>query len=213
MIQGVIFDLDGTLADTLEDIARAVNFALEHHGEPTHPLADYPKFIGGGAENLIRKALREDRRHRVEELLATYRAYYAEHMLDHSRAFEGVPELLEALLARGLKVAVLSNKPDAPTRRLVNALFSQWPLSPVFGERSGIPRKPDPTSALEVAQLMSCDTRSLMFVGDTGIDIETARNAGMVGVGVTWGFRPEELVPAGAHHVISRPAALIDLLL
>src|SRR3954468_4398290 len=170
MIRGVIFDLDGTLADTLEDIARSVNFALEAHGEPSHPLGDYPNFIGGGAENLIRKALREDRRDLVAAILQTYREHYAEHMLDHSAPFEGIPAVLDALTQSGFKLAVLSNKPDAPTRRMCSAMFSRWSLHPIFGERSGIARKPDPTSALECAQLMGLQPSQCLFVGDSAID-------------------------------------------
>lgn len=212
VLDGVIFDLDGTLADTLEDIARSVNHALKAHGEPEHPLPAYRELIGAGAENLIRKALREDRRYRTAEVLATYRGHYAEHLLDHSRPFKGIEALLDALVARKKKLAVLSNKPDAPTKRLVDALFAKYPLSPVFGERAGIPRKPDPTSALEVARLMNVAPERCAFVGDSAIDMQTASNAGMVGVGVTWGFRPEELAPSGARHLIDTPEALVGLL-
>lgn len=212
MIEGVIFDLDGTLADTLEDIARSVNHALQFHGEPVHPLPAYRDLIGAGAENLIRRALREDRRYRTAEILATYRGHYSQHLLDHSRPFAGIEALLQTLIARGTKLAVLSNKPDAPTKRLVDALFSKYPFSPVFGERAGIPKKPDPTSALEVARLMGCKPERCVFVGDSAIDMQTSVNAGMVGVGVTWGFRPEELGPSGARHVIAAPQALLPLL-
>lgn len=212
MIDAVIFDLDGTLADTLEDIARSVNHALLLHGEPVHPLPSYRDLIGAGAENLIRRALREERRYRTAEVLATYRGHYSEHLLDHSRPFPGMEALLTELIARKKKLAVLSNKPDAPTKRLVDALFSKYPFASVFGERAGIPKKPDPTSALEVARLMNVTPSRCAFVGDSAIDMQTAVNAGMVGVGVTWGFRPEELRASGARHLIDAPEALLPLL-
>lgn len=211
MIDAVIWDLDGTLADTLEDIALSVNHALKMHGEPDHPLPRYRDMIGAGAENLIRRALREDRRYRTAEVLATYRGHYAEHLLDNSRPFPGIEAVLDALVARKKKIAVLSNKPDAPTKRLVDALFSKHPFSAVFGERAGIPKKPDPTAALEVARLMGCKPERCLFVGDSAIDMQTSVNAGMVGVGVTWGFRPEELQPSGARHLINEPGALLPL--
>lgn len=211
-INAVIFDLDGTLADTLLDIARSVNHALVAHGEPDHPLPAYRDMIGAGAENLIRRALREERRYRTAEVLATYGGHYSEHLLDHTRPFAGIYALLDVLVQRGVKLAVLSNKPDAPTKRLVDALFAKYPFSPVFGERAGIPKKPDPTSALEVARLMNSKPERCLFVGDSAIDMATAANAGMVGVGVTWGFRPEELLPSGARHLISTPGALLPLL-
>ena len=208
--RALIFDLDGTLADTVEDIAAAVNRALVHHGAAPHPLSAFRQFVGAGAENLLTRALGERSPLQVADVLTTYRQFYAEEMFRRSRPFPGVEPLLEALVARGHRVAVLSNKPHAATVRMVEGLFGRFPLRPVFGDRPGVPRKPDPTSALEVAALLEMDPAQCLFVGDTGIDVETAARAGMVGVGVSWGFRPGEVTRA--RHVISRPEDILQLL-
>ena len=210
-IHAFIFDLDGTLADTVEDIAAAVNRALVHHGAAPHPLSAFRAFVGAGAENLIARALGEGSPLAVTDVLATYRQVYAEEMFKRSRPFPGVESLLEALVARGHPVAVLSNKPHAATVNMVEGLFGRFRLAPVFGDRPGVPRKPDPLSALEVAALLGREPAGCLFVGDTGIDMETASRAGMVGVGVTWGFRPEELDRSGARHVVSRPEDILRL--
>jgi len=209
-LPALIFDLDGTLADTVEDIAAAVNRALVHHGASPHPLSAFREFVGAGAENLVARALGEGSPLQVQDVLATYRQAYAEGMFTRSRPFPGVESLLDALLARGHPVAVLSNKPHAATVRMVEVLFGRFALGPVFGDRPGVPRKPDPTSAREVAALLEVDPAACLFVGDTGIDVETATRAGMVGVGVTWGFRPEEVT--SARHVVSQPEDILRLL-
>ncbi|MBM4379258.1 MAG: HAD family hydrolase [Deltaproteobacteria bacterium] len=206
-----IFDLDGTLADTVEDIAAAVNRTLVHHGAAPHPLAAYRDFVGAGAENLITRALGAGSPLSAAEVLSTYRQVYAEEMFRRSRPFPGVEPLLEGLLARGHPVAVLSNKPHAATVRMVEVLFGRFQLAPVFGDRPGVPRKPDPQSALEVASLLGRAPAECLFVGDTGIDMETACRAGMVPVGVGWGFRPEELEGSGARHRVSRPEDILCL--
>lgn len=211
-ITAVIFDLDGTLIDSLQDIARSVNLALEEHGERPHPLEDFPAIIGGGAELLLRKILPESAHPRLPQILATYRVHYAAHMLDHTRPYPGIRELLQELQRRRIAMAVLSNKLDGPTQTLVKTLFPGVPLSPVFGERAGVPRKPDPTSALEVASMMGHPPERCAFVGDTWIDMETAVNARMIPVGVEWGFRPDRLSAAGARQILSHPKRLLDLL-
>jgi phosphoglycolate phosphatase len=210
--RALIFDLDGTLADTVEDIAAAVNRALVHHGASPHPLLAFRQFVGAGAENLLARALGEGSPVAVAEVLATYRAFYAEEMFTRSRPFPGVEVLLEALQARGHALAVLSNKPHPATVRMVEGLFSRFRLGPVFGERPGVPRKPDPRAALEIAALLAVPPEACLFVGDTGIDMETGARAGMIPVGVTWGFRPEELRAAGARHVVDTPQDILRLL-
>lgn len=210
--RALIFDLDGTLADTVEDIAAAVNRALVHHGAAPHPLSAFRDFVGAGAENLLARALGEGSPLPLAEVLATYREFYAEEMFSRSRPFPGVEALLEALLSCGHALAVLSNKPHPATVRMVEGLFGRFRLEPVFGERPGVPRKPDPRAALEIAARLHCPPEACLFVGDTGIDMETATRAGMVPVGVTWGFRPEELQAAGARHLVDTPQDILRLL-
>lgn len=210
-IDAVIFDLDGTLADSLADIGEAMNEMLASHGLPTHGLDAYKTFVGEGVENLTRRALPEEQRGELARYLDDYRARYARRLANQTRPYPGVPELLDALVERKLALAVLSNKRDDFTVELVRQLFSRWPFRVVRGERAGTPRKPDPTAALEVAAELGVAPAHVAFVGDTAIDIKTARAAGMLAVGVTWGFRPErELEAAGAHVVIRRPEQLLS---
>ncbi len=208
-----IFDLDGTLADTLGDIADAMNRALTDLGCPTHDLETYRMLVGEGVEHLAQGALPAHRSDAVPEAVRHFRRHYAEHVVEHSRVFPGVDAMLEALCARDLRVAVLSNKLDALTKRVVQVCLSRWPLEPVYGERQGVARKPDPAAALEIARELRVEPSRCVFVGDTAVDMKTARNAGMFGVGVLWGFRGrDELEGNGARAIISRPEELLALI-
>ncbi|HVP60901.1 MAG TPA: HAD family hydrolase [Myxococcaceae bacterium] len=195
---GVIFDLDGTLADSLSDIASAMNRTLEAHGFPAHPVSAYRTFVGEGVRKLAERALPPGTEAVREAFIDAYQADYAEHLLDQTRLFPGITEVLDGLQSAGVPVAVLSNKPDLPTRRLVDALCSRWEFRAIFGERPGVPRKPDPTSALALADALEAPPESVAFVGDTSVDILTARAASMRPVGVLWGFRPQEVLASGA---------------
>jgi phosphoglycolate phosphatase len=209
----VIFDLDGTLADSLGDIGGAMNETLAAHGHPVHPLDAYREFVGDGVEMLARRALPEAKRADITAFVAAYRARYQQRIAQETRPYPGVPEALDALTAKGLKLAVLSNKRDDFTIELVKTLFGKWPFLEVRGERQGVPRKPDPQAALEIAVQLKAPPARCAFVGDTPIDMKTARNAGMHAVGVTWGFRPaNELNDAGAHVVLRHPSELVDAL-
>jgi phosphoglycolate phosphatase len=196
--RGVIFDLDGTLADSLEDIASAMNRTLEAHGFPVHPVSAYRTFVGEGVRKLVERALPPGTEQVRDAFVAAYQADYAEHLLDATRLFPGIPEVLDGLQRAGVPVGVLSNKPDAPTRRLVDALCGRWQFGAVVGERPGIPRKPDPASALALADALGAPPESVAFVGDTSVDMLTARAASMRPVGVLWGFRPTEVLATGA---------------
>jgi phosphoglycolate phosphatase len=196
--RGVIFDLDGTLADSLDDIASAMNRTLRAQGFPTHPVSDYRGFVGEGLRRLVERALPPGTESVREAFLAAYQADYAQHFLDETRLFPGIPPVLDALAAAGVPMAVLSNKFDGPTRQLVDALCNRWTFREVFGERPGVPRKPDPASALALADALGAPPESVAFVGDTGVDMLTARAASMRPVGVLWGFRPEEVLDSGA---------------
>jgi phosphoglycolate phosphatase len=196
--RGVIFDLDGTLADSLEDIAAAMNRTLAAHGFPSHPASAYRTFVGEGVRKLVERALPPRTEQLRDSFIIAYQADYAEHLLDATRLFPGIPEVLDALRSAGVPVGVLSNKPDLPTRQMVDALCGRWTFAAVFGERPGVPRKPDPTSALALADALGAPPEAVAFVGDTSVDVLTARAASMRPVGVLWGFRPKEVLASGA---------------
>jgi phosphoglycolate phosphatase len=211
----VLFDLDGTLLDTLADLGNAVNEVLAVHGFPAHPLDSYRYFVGEGVVRLIEAALPEDARRpdTIASCLRAFRENYGQCWSVETRPYGGVPELLDVLTARGLKLAVLSNKPHSFTQLCVQKLLPNWAFEAVFGQREGVPQKPDPAGALEIARLLGAVPSRFLYVGDTAVDMQTARAAGMFPVGVLWGFRPrEELAESGAQALIAHPKELLPLL-
>lgn len=211
-IPAVIFDLDGTLLDTLADIAAAANHALEAMGLATFPLDDYKWMVGEGADVLMQRAIPDADDATIDDAVAWFKAYYVEHPADHTKLYDGMAALLDALVTRGLPIAVLSNKPHANTLLVVERLLSEWPWAVVMGHRDDRPKKPDPTTAREIAEHLGIPTAECAFVGDTKTDMQTAVNAGMLAVGAEWGFRDRaELVEHGADHVIAHPGGLLDL--
>lgn len=214
-VEAILFDLDGTLLDTLEDLADSMNEVLEGEGLPTHPVEAYKYFVGEGVEVMIRRALPEARRN--PEGIARYRVkmreVYRRRWRDKTRPYPGIPELLDALKARGLKMAILSNKVEDFTRLMAAAFFSAWPFDPVLGEHPDRPKKPDPAGALQIARTLGLPPSRFLYLGDTPIDMKTARAAGMTPVGVLWGFRPaEELQSGGSACLIEHPSQALDLL-
>ncbi|UCH83750.1 MAG: HAD family hydrolase [Candidatus Latescibacterota bacterium] len=214
-IHAIIFDLDGTLLDTLDDIADAGNAVLTRNGYPTHTKDDYRYFVGDGAPVLIRRVLPKDARkdELIERLYQEFRAEYARRWSLKTRPYDGVPRMLEGLSVRGLKLAVLSNKPDDFTKACATELLASGRFDVVAGLREGVPPKPDPTGAMWIADELGVSPAECMFVGDTSIDIKTALAAGMEPVGVAWGFRPiEELESAGARRILESPDDIFSLL-
>ena len=212
-LRAALFDLDGTLLDSLHDLGAAMNHALATHGLPVHPLASHRRFVGEGVRVLVARAVPQGRDDLHEVVLATYKAFYAEHMLDHTQPYPGMRDVLARLQGEGVKLAVLSNKPDAATRRLVEALLPDVRFGAVYGERSGVPRKPDPTAALGIAAELGVTPGDCAFIGDTAVDMDTARAAGMYSVGVTWGFRGvEELQAHGARALAHSSDELLQAL-
>lgn len=208
MYQAVLFDLDGTLTNTLEDIAFAMNRALRIHGLPEHPVEKYRYLVGSGARMLAKRAVGEQAE-LVEGVLETYQAYYQEHNLDRTAPYDGVTEMLQALQARGVKLCVFSNKPHADTCRVVEHFFPGIDFAAVRGQMEGVPVKPDPAGALAMAEALGVAPADFLYLGDTDVDMICARNAGMHPVGVTWGFRDEaELRSAGAERLIHHPMDL-----
>jgi phosphoglycolate phosphatase len=211
--RAVLFDLDGTLADTLADLANAVNHALATLGLPPHPQPAYRYFVGDGARNLITRALPPDRQDLVEPALARMRAHYDAHCFDETRLYPGIPELVAELHRRRYKLAVFSNKPDEFTKRMVAHYFPTNPFDTVLGHITGIPLKPDPAGAFRIAADLGVPTTHWLYLGDTNTDMLTARAAGMYPVGVLWGFRDRaELEATGARTILAQPGELLRAL-
>ena len=208
-IKAAVFDLDGTLTNTLNDIATAMNRSLRLHGLPEFSVDEYRYLVGDGAKKLAQRAVR-NRQELAESVRREYQAYYQEHTLDTTRPYPGIPELLQALTERGIQVCVLSNKPHADTCGVVRHFFPEIPFAQIRGQVEGVPVKPDPTGALLIARALGLKPEAFVYLGDTNVDMRTALNAGMHPVGVTWGFRPaEELAQAGAEHLIGNPLDLL----
>lgn len=211
----MLFDLDGTLLDTLEDLANSTNAALSQLGFPPHPIDAYRYFVGDGVRNLILRTLPEAHRDEatVAKAVDLMRRIYGEHWADKTRPYPGVPELLDALAERGVKVAVLSNKPDDTTKLCVARLLPRWRFDAVIGQSKSVPPKPDLAGVRAVVAQLAVPAEQFLYLGDTNTDMQTANAAGMFAVGALWGFRPaDELREAGAKMLIERPADLLDLL-
>ncbi len=212
MKQAVVFDLDGTLTNTLRDISTAMNRALRLNGLDEYPEDAYRYMVGNGARILAERAVGE-RRELTEKVLHDYQSYYEKHTRDATRPYDGIPELLAALAARGLHLCVLSNKPHADTVNVVRYFFPQVEWAEIRGQMEGVPVKPDPAGALAIAEALGVKPQDCLYLGDTWVDMDTAVRAGMHPVGVLWGFREEkELREHGAERVIRQPMELLDAL-
>ena len=214
--RAVLFDLDGTLVDTIGDLADSMNSVLARLGFPTHGEQAYKYFIGEGMENLVRRALPEAARGEpatVARCLGSMREEYGCRWKMRSKPYEGIPELLEILAERRIEMAVLSNKPDDFTKLMVTELLPGHTFTIVLGERPSIPRKPDPAAAVEIATRLRIPPAEFLYLGDTSIDMITACVAGMFAVGALWGFREaDELMAHGARELLSSPIQLLELL-
>ena len=209
----ILFDLDGTLVDSLADIAAATNRVLASLGLPEHPVDAYRAFVGQGARRLVERALPADRRELLDEADAAFRADYMQNLLVATKPYPGILALLQTLRALGTPLAVCTNKPQAAAERVVAGLFPEGTFRVVSGQRPEIARKPDPAMALALARELDADPAKVWFLGDTKTDMETAQAAGMRAVGVLWGFRPRaELEEYGADRVLADPADLFGLL-
>ena len=212
MIRAVLFDLDGTLTNTLDDIADAMNRALRLHDLPQWPVEAYRYLVGDGAKKLAERAVRE-RQELAGSVRREYQAYYEKHTRVKTQPYAGVPEMLRALQDRGVPLAVFSNKPDADTKGVVSHFFPEIDFTAVRGQVEGVPVKPDPAGALIVAEQLGVAPGDVLYLGDTSTDMCCARNAGMHPVGALWGFRTEEeLRSSGAEHIIAAPMDLVTLL-
>lgn len=210
--QTVLFDMDGTLLDTLTDMEAAVNHILTQYGYPVRTLEEIRRFVGNGAGLLIHRALPQGvDSAREAEVLAAYRAYYQAHNCIRTRPYEGIPELLAALRRAGVRTAVVSNKPDETTRTLAARFFPE--LDGALGQRDGVAAKPAPDMVQAVLSRLWAEPGQALYVGDSEVDVDTARNAGLAMIGVSWGFRGRAaLESAGAPAVADTPAQLLELL-
>jgi len=214
MIEGVIFDLDGTLVDTLEDLADSINAAIQEYGYATHPIDSYRYFVGNGIRVAVSRATKLDESHEdLDKIVKSFMDNYSTMHTNKSVPFEGIRELLVQLVLRNIPIAVCSNKLDEYTKLMIKELFPTIPFVDVMGETVGIARKPSPDMALMVLEKMNLNADKVLFVGDTKTDMLTAGAVGCISVGVSWGFRPvEELKEYGAKHIIYHPEQLLDLL-
>ena len=210
-----IFDLDGPLLNTIEDLGYAANHALQAHGYPTHSIASYPFFVGNGVRRLIERVLPEDARTEatIDRLLVTFKEYYNDHNTDYTKPYEGIPELLSLLSSRGVAIAVASNKYQAATEKLISHFFPTLSFIAVEGQKEGVPVKPDPSIVFEILAKAKTPKADTIYIGDSGVDMETARRACVDSVGVTWGFRPEkELVENHADTIVNSPGDIAKLI-
>ena len=202
--------MDGTLVDSLSDIGNAMNVVLASYGFPEHAIETYKTLVGEGARSLVEKSLPNDAKHLTSEALTRYKARYATHLVVESKPYEGIVEMLTALRARGDKLGVVTNKPHDAAVLVMKTLFPSFHFEIVLGQKEGMPHKPDPSGALLAAKALGTQPSETFFVGDTDTDMKTANNAGMIAVGVLWGFRDEaELRAHGAHHISRHPLDLL----
>jgi len=214
--KAAIFDLDGTLLDTIEDLTDSINAALARMGYPGHSIEECKLLVGDGLESFVERALPDERRNnpaanaRLRDLL---RQEYTRRGATKTLPYDGIPELLDELVRRGISLAVLSNKPHESTQIMIRVFLSRWTFRAVVGARDGIARKPDPGSALEIARLLETAPEEIIYLGDSDTDMLTAKAAGMFAVGALWGFRSaEELKANGARVLVEKPTDLLALL-
>ena len=212
--QTYIFDLDGTLLDTLGDLAASVNYALRTHGMPEHTVDDVRRFVGNGVRKLMERAVPEGADNPLfEDAFATFRQHYMEHSLDTTRPYDGIPETLAALKARGCHLAVVSNKMMAATQALCRHFFPDT-IEVAIGEHEaeGIRKKPAPDTVIAALKALGVGKEDAVYVGDSDVDIQTARNSGIPCISVLWGFRDKDFLKQhGAETFISTPSDLLNL--
>lgn len=206
-----IFDLDGTLLDTLQDLANSVNYALRKHDMPEHSIDDIRRFVGNGVRKLMERAVPEGEQNpQFEATFATFRQHYMEHSLDTTRPYDGIPELLRALKQKGCRLAVVSNKMMEATQELCAHFFPEIEVAIGEHEAEGIRKKPAPDTVCEALRQLGCHKQGAVYVGDSDVDIMTARNSGLPCVSVLWGFRDRDFLTAhGATTFVSHPSELL----
>ena len=214
MIKAVVFDLDGTLVNSLFDLAASTNYALKKFGYPTHELEAYKIFIGDGMPKLIERTLPESKRdsETIAKVLEEFLAYYRKHYLDKTVLYDGIFELLNDLQKSGYKLCVVSNKSNEMTTEIIKNLF-EIKFNSFTGKKEGYKAKPNPDLTLEIIKSIGVEPYECAFVGDSGMDMQTAVNAGCLPIGVLWGFRgKDELLQNGAKYLVSKPNEILEIL-
>lgn len=212
----VIFDLDGTLLNTIADLAHSTNYALNKLGYPTHEIEKYNFMVGNGIDKLFERALPEGEKSQenVLRVRKEFVPYYDIHNADDSRPYPGIPELLSYLQDAGVQIAVASNKYQAATQKLVDHYFPKIHFTAVFGQREGVKVKPDPIIVSDILEVAKVAKEEVLYVGDSGVDMQTAANAGVTACGVTWGFRPRtELEEFNPSHIADTAGEIKSLIL
>ena len=205
-----VFDLDGTLLETLKDLAASTNYALRTHNMPEHSIEDIRMFVGNGVKKLMERAIPNGiENSQFEDVYATFRQHYLEHNLDTTKPYEGIPELLAELKARGKKLAIVSNKFYAATQELARHFFPDT-IEVAIGERENIKKKPAPDTVIEALRQLGASKETAVYIGDSDVDIMTAKNCDMPCVSVLWGFRDKEfLMEHGATFFVEKPCQLL----
>ena len=211
----IIFDLDGTLLDTIADLGKSTNYALDKLGYPTHSIEQYRFMVGNGINKLFERALpeKEKNEENVLRIRKEFIPYYNAHNVDESQPYEGIPELLSYMQELGLQIGVASNKYQVATEKLIAHYFSNIKFTAVFGQREGIGVKPDPTIVFDILKLANVTKDEAFYVGDSGVDMQTAINAGVTSCGVTWGFRPRaELESFHPDYIVSSTEKIAEII-
>lgn len=210
----VIFDLDGTLLNTIEDLGQAANYALERNGYATHSMASYPYFVGNGVRRLVTRVLPEDARddENVDRVLGDFMKYYDEHCIDYTKPYNGMPELLQDLRDMGVMMAVASNKYQQAVSKIIPHYFPDINFIAIEGQKDGVNVKPDPSIVFSILAQARVPKADALYIGDSGVDMETARRACIDSVGVTWGFRSKkELVEYQADVIVNNPMDIVGI--
>ncbi len=213
--KAVLFDLDGTLLDSIDDIADSMNKVLDMFGFKQHEVEKYKYFVGDGIDILVRRSVPDSCKDEalINLCLSAMKKEYSLHCKDKTRVYEGIPELLDGLCAIGRKLAILSNKPHDQTQVVVSEMLGKWKFEPAIGAKDGIPKKPDPFAAIEIANSLKITPDDILYLGDTQTDMKTALAAGMFPAGALWGFRKsDELLDAGARILFLHPLDLLKFI-
>jgi phosphoglycolate phosphatase len=213
-MKALIFDLDGTLINSILDIALSMNKVLEKHNYPSHEIEKYNYFVGDGALVLVKNAMPQNASdEEIKIALKSFIEIYEQNTHNNTLPYEGIYEMLEKLEKLKIKKAVLSNKPHKFTLKYMENIFNNFDFQEIHGQKTDVPKKPDPTMAIEIATKLNTKVEDMIFVGDTATDMKTAKSAGMIAVGVEWGFRGvEELLENGADFIVKTPQEILELL-